>query len=115
MIICLLCIGLWQNAKVIYLFPYVVPRLKEWNKELAATAQLYSENCILDFNPQRDSSVLSFNKVGETFAASGSPTPNFTLIINRAWISGGTGYTYESNTCDSFGACTAYTQVIPYM
>ena len=95
---------------------HVLLWLKVWNEELAAAAQFFSDKCKLGSNPDRNSSVPSFNSVGETVSVSGSSSISYANFINMAWIVRQiTRYDFESNTCGgSSNACSDYIQVIPH-
>lgn len=82
-----------------------------WNEELAAAALAHSRLCTLTPDPNRADQVPSFDTVGEIQTAAGTISPNYTLVIERAWFSQRNNYDFEENMCSSANACSSYTQV----
>ena len=85
--------------------------LKVWNDELAAAAQIYSQNCREEFYPDSGSMISSFNMVGGNVVSYNTLKPDYVQLINDAWINELYLYNFESNTCIVNGSCTSYKQV----
>lgn len=86
--------------------------LQEWNDELASIAQAYSEKCVFEHNPDRDSQSQTYEFVGENLATRTSGSnwgENELLQLMDQWHDEREDFTLETNSCDD--VCGHYTQV----
>ena len=83
-----------------------------WSDELAQVAQAYSEKCVFDHNPMRDSQSASYRNVGENIAFRSPFTVWGENEIGRlmdAWHDEKDDFQFSSNRCTR--VCGHYTQV----
>ncbi len=85
--------------------------MQQWNEELAQVAQDWSEECLLENNPDRATNAPSFSTVGENILATSSTSERDYTAYVRSWFDNVAFYDYDSNTCTAPSRCVQYTQV----
>lgn len=90
--------------------------MQQWDDELAALAQFWSVNCMLEPNEKRHDQSSEYDYIGEIQAGSGNYSINLTSMVFE-WFFEGRNYQYSTASCiDDDGneeeeGCERYIQV----
>ena len=82
-----------------------------WNDELAEFAFEWTDSCRME-EPSWAAPPTEYTNFGSTVAAQRGPDHDeFASIVQMSWIATGSQYDFDTNTCNSGGACDSFLQL----